>query len=352
MSKNVVLILPFLIVFSSVAQIRNNDVFELPEMNYSLTRDEIRIPDFDGYKTLKCDFHIHTVFSDGKVWPDVRVDEAWQQGLDAIAITDHLEYRPRKEMLKGDFNESYNIAKKRADDIGFILIHGAEITRKKPLGHLNALFISDANQLFVKDSLTAIDIAIQQGAFIMWNHPGWPDDKSTLYPIHEKLIDSKKIHGIEVFNHFEYYKVSFDWCNKYGLTYLGNSDIHHNIINDFGVEKNARPITLVFASEYSVKGIKDALFAGRTAVLFRSELAGKEEYLKKLVLNSLNYKIVNKNIVEITNNSDIDFLFEFDNQLLKVPAQKTVRTKLFPETIIKVLNCHISMNQNLIIQCS
>jgi hypothetical protein len=36
-------------------------------------RREINIPDILGYKTLKCDFHIHTVFSDGDVWPTVRV---------------------------------------------------------------------------------------------------------------------------------------------------------------------------------------------------------------------------------------------------------------------------------------
>lgn len=28
-------------------------------------RNEIRVPDPEGYRTLKCDFHIHTVFSDG-----------------------------------------------------------------------------------------------------------------------------------------------------------------------------------------------------------------------------------------------------------------------------------------------
>ncbi len=27
-------------------------------------RKEVRFPDISGYKTLKCDFHIHTVFSD------------------------------------------------------------------------------------------------------------------------------------------------------------------------------------------------------------------------------------------------------------------------------------------------
>jgi histidinol phosphatase-like PHP family hydrolase len=79
------------------------------------------------------------------------VNEAWQQGLDAIAITDHIEYRPYKNQVLGDLNESYQIAKNRADQIGFIVIKGAEITRAKPLGHLNALFINDANKLDVKD---------------------------------------------------------------------------------------------------------------------------------------------------------------------------------------------------------
>jgi len=30
-------------------------------------RNIISIPDVKGYKVLKCDFHIHTVFSDGTV---------------------------------------------------------------------------------------------------------------------------------------------------------------------------------------------------------------------------------------------------------------------------------------------
>ncbi len=59
-------------------------------------RQEILIPNIPGYITLKCDFHMHTVFSDGVVWPTVRVSEAWEDGLDAIAITDHIEGHPRK----------------------------------------------------------------------------------------------------------------------------------------------------------------------------------------------------------------------------------------------------------------
>ena len=91
-NKTIMKTLPFLTLllccFTTQAQIQNDDVRKLHRMNNSNTRNEIRIPDFDGYKTLKCDFHIHTVFSDGKVWPDMSVLEAWQEGLDAIAITD------------------------------------------------------------------------------------------------------------------------------------------------------------------------------------------------------------------------------------------------------------------------
>ncbi len=64
------------------------------------TRHEIDIPDLKGYQTLKCDFHIHTVFSDGLVWPTVRVDEAYREGLDAIALTEHIEYRPHQKDIQ------------------------------------------------------------------------------------------------------------------------------------------------------------------------------------------------------------------------------------------------------------
>ncbi len=54
------------------------------------------------------------------------------------------------------------------------MIPGAEITRNKPLGHLNALFLKDANALDIEDPLIAIDNALEQGAFIMWESPDGP----------------------------------------------------------------------------------------------------------------------------------------------------------------------------------
>ena len=54
---------------------------------------KIEFPDVPNYKTLLCDLHMHTVFSDGSVWPNIRVMEANKDGLDVIATTEHLEYQ-------------------------------------------------------------------------------------------------------------------------------------------------------------------------------------------------------------------------------------------------------------------
>lgn len=54
----------------------------------------IKFPDTENYKTLVLDLHTHSVFSDGHVWPTVRVSEALRDGLDGLAITEHLEFQP------------------------------------------------------------------------------------------------------------------------------------------------------------------------------------------------------------------------------------------------------------------
>ena len=40
-------------------------------------RNVLNIPDIPGYLTLKCDFHLHTVFADAQVSPAGRVQESW-----------------------------------------------------------------------------------------------------------------------------------------------------------------------------------------------------------------------------------------------------------------------------------
>ena len=54
----------------------NDDVISCNHITNAVRRI-ISIPDIDGYKTLKCDFHMHTVFADAQVSPLGRVREAW-----------------------------------------------------------------------------------------------------------------------------------------------------------------------------------------------------------------------------------------------------------------------------------
>lgn len=283
--------------------------------NSTAQKKIINLPDLPGYVTLKCDFHMHTVFSDGQVWPLNRVDEAIRDGLDAIAITDHLEYTPKKDFIPADHNAAWKICEIYAKERNIILVHGTEITRKMPPGHMNALFIKDAS-LIAKDSVwDNYEEAIKQGAFLQWNHPGWKaqeeDGIPKLYDIHKKLIKNGWLHGIEFFNDADYYPLVFTFCEQNNIALMGNSDIHAIISERYPAPEH-RPMTLVFAKERNHDSLKEAMFAGRTIVYFKDMLAGKEEYMKPFFYQCISvgkpYSQDDKTIFfEVTNRSDVPF---------------------------------------------
>ena len=70
----------------------NRDMARHTLRNESM-RHEFVIPKVEGYTVLKADLHCHTVYSDASTTPEYRVLEAWTDGLDVLAITDHVEYR-------------------------------------------------------------------------------------------------------------------------------------------------------------------------------------------------------------------------------------------------------------------
>jgi hypothetical protein len=249
---------------------------------WAQARHEVRVPDILGYQTLKCDFHMHTVFSDGLVWPTVRVDEAWREGLDVISITDHIEYQPHKQDIPTNHGRPYEIALPRAQERGVLLIRGAEITRDTPPGHFNAIFLDDIKPLDTKDLLDCMAAASKQDAFIWWNHPGWKPDRKGWFDIHTTLYEKKYMRGIEVVNGDSYYPEAHEWAMEKNLTFLGNSDIHSPSMLEKTTPENHRPMTLVFAKAKTLEGVKDALVNGRTAVWYNDQIIGKREYLQAL----------------------------------------------------------------------
>ena len=227
------------------------------------------------------------------VWPGIRLQEAWEEGLDAISITDHIEYNPHKnEVNTTDNNQPYELIKNEAIKSNIILIKGAEITRNTPPGHFNALFISDASGYIrtstKEEDKEAILKAVSQDAFIFWNHPGWKPNIEGSYEWIEfvdNLYKEKAIHGIEVFNGFGFHMKALDWCVDKGLTVMGSSDSHGLTRNTYDIDKDYvhRTMTLILAKDKSAASIREALNDGRTIAWASKYLAGKEENVRNLV---------------------------------------------------------------------
>lgn len=323
-----------------------NGMLYLDENQRPVYRENIVIPDVRGYKVLKCDFHTHTVFSDGHVWPNVRNQEAWEEGLDALAITDHIEYTPHREDVNVAHNRGYELLKDDAAKNNLILVKGSEITRSTPPGHFNAIFIDDASGFIEERSSekdrAAVMKAVEQKAFIFWNHPGWQPGIEGSYEwidLVDDLYRNKALHGIEVINGFAIHLKALDWCIDKGLTVMGSSDIHNLVAHDYDRSKDYvhRSMTLVMASERTPEGIREALDAGRTVAWASKFLAGKEEHLRALFwacveLSPSHYTEVKvngntMNYYEIRNNSDLYF------ELVLKEGNGTRRVVLYPRSV-------------------
>lgn len=289
----------------------------------------LNLPDIPGFVTIKCDLHMHTMLSDGDVWPTVRVDEAVRDGLDAIAISDHLEYNPHKDLVPLDHNAAWKTCEEYAKTRNLILVHGAELTRKMPPGHFNALFIKDGSLLTHDSVWDNFEEAIKQGAFLQWNHPGWKNQEADgipkLYDIHKKLMKNGWLHGIEIYNDADFYPQVYSFIEGNHIALMGNSDIHAVISERYN--NTHRPMTLVFAKERSHDSLKEALMAGRTIVYYNNNIAGREEYARPFFNECVKvgkpyYKDSENIYFAIRNTSDIPFyLINGENG---IPAELTL----------------------------
>lgn len=337
-------------------------------------RKLVRIPDVPGYKTLKCDFHIHTIYADAEVYPKGRVREAWADGLDVIAMTEHIGTFKNKIENLTDQNLPWEIAAAEGRNYGMIVVHGAEITREKPFGHMNALFVKDCNAFAVnkyakdkngktvtletgwrkndpKTMASDIKAAIDQDCFILWNHPGWPDKKSDFYTIQKELLDSGHLNGIELCNHSEWYPKVLDWFDEFHIPMFANTDCHNPTNLDFG--RCIRPMTLVLAEEYTEESLREAMFEGRILAFFDQKLAGDAKWVEALVRECLKLRVIDeeKGIVEITNVSDIELQTLWDKHMSPVifyPGT-ALRTTLKKGSEVEFINCFVGA-RNLKIQ--
>ncbi len=283
-------------------------------------RRAIEFPDVGGYRTLAVDLHTHSVFSDGSVWPVIRVQESDRDGLALLAVTEHLEHQPRAaDVPNPDRNRSFAVAAEYSGENApeVIVVNGAEISREMPPGHVNAVFLSDANALLKADVMEVFEEANRQDAFVFWNHPNWipqrSDGVARLTDMHRRLIADGLLHGIEVANEHTYSAEAFQIALDYDLAILGVSDVHGLIDWDYDVHGGGhRTATVVLAEERTAESIREALHANRTAAWKDNELIGREDVVVPLLeaslkVSNVRYREGSVLTVTLANRSDASF---------------------------------------------
>ena len=309
------------------------------------TRKEIVLPQVNGYNVYKADLHTHSVFSDGQVNSTFRVNEAWLDGLDIMAVTEHIEYRSFEDMMvrytknyhKGKYEKAVNnrIDKKpvegaeflvdlnfavresqsAAKNKGLLIIPGTEITRNgTTVGHFNALFTTDNNLIYNVDPVQAVRNAKAQGALVMHNHPGWRKTSLEYTETEKTLYEEGLIDGVEVMNFHEFYPGIVDRAREKGLFIAANTDVHGATAHDHGLSGFNRPMTLIFAKEKTLESVREALEAKRTLAYGFGAVCGEEQLLKDFFAASVKVtvnRIGTQNVyLTVTNMSSITYVLK------------------------------------------
>lgn len=299
-------------------------------------RTEIVLPQVKGFNCYKGDFHIHTSYSDGRVNPAGRVVEAWMDGLDIIAITDHYEgrrgeqnffkviapynvnvkYQSAKKAngVKADFNAIHQEAVNQLEKSGFpmLLIKGCEMARNAEThGHFNALFLNDLNDLYDEDLAEAFRKVKAQGGIVVHNHPAWRRKTSDKTEFHEQVYGEGLIDGVEVANGYTFYPHIVRRCIDEKLTMFANTDEHTMTAHRFNQLGLYRTMTIVLAKELTEKAVKDAILKHRTIAYSGGNLIGEESWLVEYLNAAVDCRVTkvdkknNEHVYMLTNNSSI-----------------------------------------------
>lgn len=340
MKRFSIVIVALMMVSTPLFAQKNPDLRYLPKQVPQ--RAEMILPQIKGYNIYKADLHCHTFYSDGDVSAKGRVTEAYYEGLDILAITDHIEYRPyEQKMLRAtrgyhnelptaknyiishkpadkdgilaDLNIPYEEAKKPAERLGMLAIPGVEVTRHPDkVGHFNALFIEDANTIYDPDPEQSIRNAKAQGALIMHNHPGWKRKTVDMCEFHKKVYDEKLVDGVEVVNGGSFGPKLIQRCLERKLFVGAGTDAHSTTAYIYNGRGYFRTCTFILAKELTLKAIKEALVKDRTLAYAYDNVMGSEELVRELFNNAVSINTVytsskGEKTVVLTNKCSIPF---------------------------------------------
>ena len=357
-------------------------------------RKNIILPQVNGYNCYKADLHCHTIYSDGQVTPTWRVREAWLDGLDIVAITDHLEVRryeptilkhlrkynadgePHKYIYAGsakvpvnddpvmtDFNVSYQEAEKATKKYPVHVIKAIEISRTKATGSdYNALFVKDIDKIYDKDHFQVLRNAKAQGCLVIHNHPVIGRSECTMTEFESAAMAEGLFDCIEVASGCTFYPPIVRRAIENKMCMLASTDSHIPTASTLYTKGVYRTMTIILAKENNEKHIKEALKARRTLGYCGGHLIGEEALLTDFFNAAVNVQLISKDdkggrTYALTNNSSIAFTLmrgtvEYELPALQVTmiTLKGTRSKkaVAPKFIVKNM-WHVD-NQNLNIE--
>lgn len=240
-------------------------------------------PPVGEYQVLRCDFHMHTVISDGRLTARERVEESRRLGYDVIAITDHGQ------------TLAYRSAKLVGNQTGVLVLRGLEsgVQGKEHyviLGVDGTYRPQDSHRWSETEGGQTVYHREQMervrahGGLIIWAHPHVGLREPSIWGMEQGVIqgielkndgvgdgwNSTKSHGTS------WYPNAFEWASKYNLAVFACTDAHGS--------RQANPgVSLLLATERTEKGVMDAIRERRTAAWFDGMLWGRKDVLGQLV---------------------------------------------------------------------
>lgn len=329
-------------------------------------RTEIVLPQVKGYTLYKADFHVHTIYSDGDVTPRERVMEAWYDGLDIVAITDHLEKRTyEKFMLKAlapyskdgsafvyahagagnpknqdapmlcNMNATVEEAIDWAEQKGYpiMVVRGTEIWRNpSTVGEYNALFLKDVNAICDKDLFECFRRVREQGGIIIHNHPGWRRPTMEKSEEQQRIYAEGWVDGIEVVNEAYLYPQMLRRCKEEKLFIAANTDTHHPTAQRWPQGSGVfRTMTFILANEKSEVAIKEALLDRRTIGYCGNNLVGEQQWLQEFFDAAVDCRVVGEdaksksNVYMLTNTCSVPFALRVSNTVQVLNPFQAIR---------------------------
>lgn len=200
------------------------------------------LPSSDGRTWLACDFHSHTVHSDGGLEITELAALAASRGLDVLAVTDHNTISHHRHLAAA------------GDHAGVLLLPGQEVTTDH--GHANCFGAMPWID-FREPADTWRSFTDEHGGVMAVNHP-WAGDCAWRRPLSARAELVEMWHSTWDLVHATPLE---DWTG-FGAIPIGGSDFHRHAS---GVIPG-RPTTWVECADVSIEGVLDGLRAGRTAI--------------------------------------------------------------------------------------